>query len=93
MRVNSPLRSLSRRYFVVIYWIWTSQVHYDIRYQAEDAFHWIAKSLQIAALIYIGAASGNWNLSLLKRPDLSEVSRKVAAEYGETTLMRIKGDI
>ena len=29
-------------FFVVIHWVWVMQVHYDIRYEAEDLFHrWV----------------------------------------------------
>lgn len=48
-------------YFVVLAWVWTSQVHYDIRFQAEDIFHRCAKVVQVMSLVYMGAASGNWD--------------------------------
>lgn len=47
-------------YLVILAWLWTSQLHYDIRYQAEDVFHRCAKVAQVIVLVYIGAASGNW---------------------------------
>ncbi|KAL1408140.1 hypothetical protein Q8F55_004943 [Vanrija albida] len=48
-------------YYVIIVGIWTSQVHYDVRYEAEDTFHRFFKALQIVLFVYIGAASGGWN--------------------------------
>lgn len=48
-------------YFTILAWLWTSQVHYDIRYQAEDIFHRCCQVLQIIVLVYMGAASGSWN--------------------------------
>lgn len=56
-------------YFVLISWVWTSQVHYDIRFQAEDTFHRILKGMQIVLFIYIGAASGFWNSASIQDPD------------------------
>ncbi|WWD22293.1 hypothetical protein CI109_106784 [Kwoniella shandongensis] len=47
-------------YYVIISWVWTSQTHYDVRYQAEDGFHRLCKAVQILAYIYMGAATGNW---------------------------------
>lgn len=29
-------RSLTVRYFTVIYWVWVSQVFYDIRYEGKS---------------------------------------------------------
>jgi hypothetical protein len=52
-------------YFTILAWLWTSQVHYDIRYQAEDVFHRCCKVFQIIVLVYMGAASGSWNPGLL----------------------------
>jgi hypothetical protein len=52
-------------YFTILAWLWTSQVHYDIRYQAEDVFHRCCKILQIMVLVYIGAASGSWNPGMM----------------------------
>ena len=72
-------------FFVIINWIWTAQVHYDTKYQAEDSFHRIAKGLQITLFIYIGAASGNWNLKQLKSPDRNVLTPREAVAYSECT--------
>ena len=73
-------------YFVIVYWIWASQTLYDIRYQAEDGFHRLMKGLQITGLLYIGAASGNWDLSQifpLSTTSPSSANEKVAhGEFG-----------
>lgn len=52
---------LTRRYFTILTWIWTSQVHYDARYEAEDVLHRLAKLFQIGLLVFIGAVSGGWS--------------------------------
>ncbi|WVF66243.1 hypothetical protein IAT40_000983 [Kwoniella sp. CBS 6097] len=52
-------------YYAIISWVWTSQIHYDIRYQAKDGWHRIAKAVQIMTFVYMGAASGNWNPGLI----------------------------
>ncbi|KAL1409325.1 hypothetical protein Q8F55_003307 [Vanrija albida] len=48
-------------YYVILVWIWTSQLHYDARYEAEDTFHRALKSLQLMVFVFIGAASGGWS--------------------------------
>ncbi|KAL1410489.1 hypothetical protein Q8F55_004502 [Vanrija albida] len=48
-------------YFIIVVCIWVSQIHYDVRYEAEDAFHRIMKALQIVVFMFIGASSGGWN--------------------------------
>ncbi|WVQ93867.1 hypothetical protein IAU59_000945 [Kwoniella sp. CBS 9459] len=53
-------------YYAIISWVWTSQMHYDIRYQARDGWHRIAKAVQTMMFVYMGAASGNWNPALIK---------------------------
>ena len=58
----------SYRYFAILSWIWTSQCFYDIRYEANDVFHRMTKSSQIVTFIFIGAASGNWNLNTMQSP-------------------------
>lgn len=36
-------------------------MHYDVRYEAEDVLHRIAKLVQIGLVVFIGAASGGWS--------------------------------
>lgn len=68
---------------MVISWIWTAQVHYDIRYQAEDVYHRFVKGLQITLFVYIGAASGNWNLGFIQDSQtLTGLSGRQLAAYG-----------
>lgn len=52
----------------MIIWIWVSQVQYDVRYEAEDIFHRLAKCLQIMVFVYMGAASGGWSPGLILPP-------------------------
>jgi hypothetical protein len=54
---------------VIIQWIWATQTLYDVRFQAEDVVHRIYKAAQIYVYVYIGAASGNWELAKLRDPD------------------------
>nr|XP_019006201.1 uncharacterized protein I203_01526 [Kwoniella mangroviensis CBS 8507]OCF69662.1 hypothetical protein I203_01526 [Kwoniella mangroviensis CBS 8507] len=56
-------------YYAIICWVWTSQVHYDIRYQALDGWHRAAKAIQIMTFVYMGAASGNWNPALIRNDE------------------------
>lgn len=62
-------------YFVILAWAWTSQVHYDIRFQAEDIFHRLAKVVQVMVLVYMGASSGKWNPGSLRGSDSLEEMR------------------
>ncbi|OCF70879.1 hypothetical protein I204_08429 [Kwoniella mangroviensis CBS 8886] len=55
--------------YAIICWVWTSQVHYDIRYQALDGWHRAAKTIQIMTFVYMGAASGNWNPALIRNDE------------------------
>ncbi|WOO79101.1 uncharacterized protein LOC62_02G002637 [Vanrija pseudolonga] len=48
-------------FFIIVVCIWVSQIHYDVRYEAEDAFHRIFKALQIIVFMFIGASGGGWN--------------------------------
>ncbi|WWC97372.1 hypothetical protein V866_004251 [Kwoniella sp. B9012] len=56
-------------YYAIICWVWTSQVHYDIRYQALDGWHRAAKAIQIMTFVYMGAASGDWNPGLIRNDE------------------------
>nr|XP_019048481.1 hypothetical protein I302_02253 [Kwoniella bestiolae CBS 10118]OCF27411.1 hypothetical protein I302_02253 [Kwoniella bestiolae CBS 10118] len=56
-------------YYAIICWVWTSQVHYDIRYQALDGWHRAAKAVQIMTFVYMGAASGDWNPGLIRNDE------------------------
>ncbi|OCF59963.1 hypothetical protein L486_02636 [Kwoniella mangroviensis CBS 10435] len=56
-------------YYAIICWVRTSQVHYDIRYQALDGWHRAAKTIQIMTFVYMGAASGNWNPALIRNDE------------------------
>lgn len=48
-------------FFTIIFWTWTSQTAYDMRYQGNDAVNRFFKFIQVGLFIYQGAASGNWN--------------------------------
>lgn len=60
---------LTRRYFVIIQWMWSSQLHYDGRYEADDRVHRILKGIHVLLFVYIGAASGKWKLDSIVRPN------------------------
>jgi hypothetical protein len=53
------------------------------RYQSEDVYHRCLKILQIACLVYIGAASGNWNPGDIQDPDTLGVTGGYAVDRGE----------
>jgi hypothetical protein len=77
----------SSSYFVIISWVWTSQVHYDLRFQAEDEYHRIAKGFQIILFVYIGAASGNWSLDMLQDPgSIDGIEGYEIAHHGKWTV-------
>jgi len=71
------------RYYAVITWIWTSQVHYDVLYETEDTFHRIAKLLQIMVFVYMGAASGGWSPGIIVWPEhVKGLSERDQVSYG-----------
>lgn len=47
-------------------------------------YHRCLKILQIACLVYIGAASGNWNPGDIQDPDTLGVTGGYAADRGES---------
>lgn len=66
------------RYYTVLVWIWTAQIHYDTRYEAEDFFHRTAKLLQIILFVYIGASGGGWDIGSIRRKPLDHATAGVA---------------
>ncbi|WRT65361.1 uncharacterized protein IL334_002304 [Kwoniella shivajii] len=62
-------------FFSIINWIWSSQTHYDIRYQADDGWHTLAKGCQIMTFVFMGAAAGNWNPGLIFYGDTGTYSQ------------------
>ncbi|BEI89868.1 uncharacterized protein CcaverHIS019_0212300 [Cutaneotrichosporon cavernicola] len=66
-------------YYVVIVSLWTTQLHYDIRYEGDDAVHRLLKPLHLLLFVYIGAASGGWDLSRLTVPTLEMSSTEAVA--------------
>ncbi|CAK9783679.1 hypothetical protein CC85DRAFT_302311 [Cutaneotrichosporon oleaginosum] len=67
-------------YFAVIISMWTIQLHYDVRFQGNDVAHRLAKAAQITLYLYVGAASGGWDLAKLEpEPVLSVGSGELVA--------------
>ncbi|KAH8930755.1 hypothetical protein BT69DRAFT_1345062, partial [Atractiella rhizophila] len=50
-------------FFVVIWWVWTSQILYDVRYQTSDIFHRLVKVAQLLIFSTFAAYSGYLELS------------------------------
>lgn len=46
--------------------MWTTQVHYDERYEAEDVVHRFLKAAQLLVFAFIGASSSGWNPILMQ---------------------------
>jgi hypothetical protein len=76
-------------YFTILAWLWTSQVHYDIRYQAEDVFHRCCKVFQIIVLVYMGAASGSWNPGMMMPLGDGDRRSRVHTKRGESPIVFI----
>ncbi len=68
-------------YYVVIVSIWTTQLHYDMRYEADDAVHRLLKPLHLVLFVYIGAASGGWDLKRIVLPQYGLMSSADAVEH------------
>lgn len=48
--------------------LWTTQLHYDLRFECNDVMHRLFKGLQILLFVYVAAASGGWDLTALAPP-------------------------
>ncbi|KLT46582.1 hypothetical protein CC85DRAFT_324878 [Cutaneotrichosporon oleaginosum] len=55
-------------YFTIIQWMWTSQLHYDGRYEMDDRVHRLLKGVHVLLFVFIEAASGKWNLAKIVKP-------------------------
>lgn len=42
--------------------MWTSQTHFDVRYESNDFLNRLLKCGHIILFVYIGAAGGGWDL-------------------------------
>ncbi|KAL1412100.1 hypothetical protein Q8F55_003099 [Vanrija albida] len=52
-------------YFILISTMWVMQLHYALRFEANDDLHRVVKAGQILLYVYVGATSGGWDLSVL----------------------------
>lgn len=48
--------------------LWTSQLHYDLRFECNDVLHRMFKGFQILLFVYIASGSGGWDLTALDPP-------------------------
>ncbi|KZO92553.1 hypothetical protein CALVIDRAFT_530040 [Calocera viscosa TUFC12733] len=58
-------------YFVIIWWVWTSQVLYDVRFQSNDWLHRIFRFLQLGTFAFIGIGSKDFDPSNILPPDIA----------------------
>ncbi|EJU01967.1 hypothetical protein DACRYDRAFT_89007 [Dacryopinax primogenitus] len=65
-------------YFLIIWWVWASQVVYDSRFQANDWIHRLFKFLQLGAFTYIGVFAQNFDPSNVIAPPDSSSSSSIA---------------
>ncbi|KLT41477.1 hypothetical protein CC85DRAFT_286387, partial [Cutaneotrichosporon oleaginosum] len=68
-------------YYVMIVSIWTTQLHYDMRYEGDDAVHRLLKPLHLVLFVYIGAASGGWDLAKIRLPQYGATSSSDAVDH------------
>lgn len=48
--------------------MWMVQLHYDVRFEANDVMHRLFKVGHVILYVYIGAASGTWDLGAMVHP-------------------------
>lgn len=48
--------------------MWTAHTAYAIRYEANDKFNRVCRLIAICLFVYVGAASGGWDLTHLRLP-------------------------
>lgn len=68
---------LRRRYYTIIVFMWFTQTQYDLRYQYSDFWHLCLRAIQLILFMYIGAASGGWNLSTWLNSQVTKPYEKV----------------
>lgn len=49
-------------FFVLLWWGWYAQIHYDVHFETEDAVHRLFKLLQLLGLGFLAGATGGWDL-------------------------------
>jgi hypothetical protein len=50
-------------FFVLLWWGWYAQVHFDVHFETEDTVHRLFKLFQLTGLGYLSGATGGWDLS------------------------------
>lgn len=60
--------------------LWTTQLHYDLRYECGDTIHRIFKGLQILLFVYVAASSGGWDLQNLAPPPEPDLATFTATD-------------
>lgn len=85
--VSLRLYATNHRYYSVLIAMWMTQLHYDLRYQANDMLHRILKAGQILLFMYLASASGGWDLSVITPPRFlsqpDELDSSLAIEHGK----------
>lgn len=58
--------------------MWGAHIQYDARYETNDLWHRLLKCVHIGVFVYIGAASGGWQLFEFLHPVSGAASAAVA---------------
>ncbi|KZO93458.1 hypothetical protein CALVIDRAFT_539902 [Calocera viscosa TUFC12733] len=70
--LNGPSIIAYFSYFIIIWWVWASQVVYDCRFQSNDWMHRLFKFLELGAFTYIGVFAQLFDPAVIVAPaDLS----------------------
>jgi len=69
-------------YFVIIWWVWCSQVIYDVRFQANDWVHRFFKFLQLGTFIFVGVTSEDFDPSSILYPPSTDLAPGTSTESG-----------
>lgn len=63
--------------------MWTSQVHFDVRYEANDVVNRVLKCFHLVLFVYIGSASGGWDLEQLMKVDIDQLEASERVKLGK----------
>ncbi|EJT97451.1 hypothetical protein DACRYDRAFT_119534 [Dacryopinax primogenitus] len=67
-------------YFVIIWWVWASQVLYDVRFEANDWVHRLFKFCQLGTFAFLGVTAQSFDPSNVLPPESAVESSEAAQQ-------------
>ncbi|WOO80216.1 uncharacterized protein LOC62_03G003729 [Vanrija pseudolonga] len=76
-------------YFILISTMWCMQLHYALRFEANDDLHRVIKAGHILLYVYVGATSGGWDLSVLASDRGPSIEEEVAHDEAARSFISV----